>query len=229
MYRIAIDGACKGNGKPDCISTGAAVCIEYKNDSGGKHTQTGKVLTCYANDYNSTNQRGELKALLQALLFAQMNYDEAHDEFQIITDSEYMFNTITKQWYRSWRNSNWITGGGTPVKNQDLWKRIVEIYEPLEENVVMYHVKGHCLSVGPATAGRLISEDKTCLSLLPFVADKYDQDFSTPKMQERLSHAFDLCERNNGFGPTPDVLKDFVVTNTMADLAASYYLSAIQQ
>lgn len=221
MYRIAIDGACRGNGKPDCVSTGAAVVQKINND----YTE-GALSIYYAKDFNSTNQRGELKGMLQALLFVE-KFADPNEEVQIITDSEYIFNTLTKQWYRSWRNSNWITSQGNDVKNQDLWKRLVEVYEHVEERIIFYHTKGHCLSVGAVTANNLLSADMTGEALLQVVKDKYDADFSSAKTQERLTTMKELCARNMGFEPTPDIVKTFVVMNTMADLAASYYLSTL--
>ena len=63
MLTISIDGACRRNGKPDCTASGGV--FYYGNTDGVKRCG---VLSAY--EYNSTNQRGELLALLKALDFA---------------------------------------------------------------------------------------------------------------------------------------------------------------
>ncbi len=49
-------------------------------------------------------------------------------EFEIIlyTDSLYVKNGIT-QWTNNWIKNNWGNSDKKPVKNQDLWKRLLEI------------------------------------------------------------------------------------------------------
>ena len=89
---IAIDGACKRNGEPDCFSTGVAWFI----------TDTGDMFFKAACETQSTSQRGELSGLLEALKYATENAAEDEDVI-IVTDSEYMFNSVDKEWCLKWR------------------------------------------------------------------------------------------------------------------------------
>ena len=76
---IAIDGACKRNGEPDCFSTGVAWFI----------TDTSDMFFKAACETQSTSQRGELSGLLEALKYATENAAEDEDVI-IVTESEYM-------------------------------------------------------------------------------------------------------------------------------------------
>lgn len=44
----------------------------------------------------------------------------------IYTDSEYLKNGITR-WHQGWVRKNWRNAAGDPVKNMDLWKRILDL------------------------------------------------------------------------------------------------------
>jgi len=56
------------------------------------------------------------------------------------TDSEYVRNGITR-WSTSWVRKNWRTAGGDPVKNMDLWRRLLDAAKP--HQVEWLWVRGH--------------------------------------------------------------------------------------
>lgn len=211
---IAIDGACRRNGQPDCVAAGG-VFITGIDDAGvaGRATK-------YVSEYGSTNQRGELLALLKAM---QVIYNRKC-EAQIVTDSEYLFNAMTKQWYKSWQGNSWLTSGGYVVKNKDIWEQIACFADMLEQHnieVVYYHIKGHCIPFGAKTARSALEEDPTGEKLYNLVFNRYDVVASTK--QDLLKYASELSEKNNGF-PLPmnePVLKHFVVANVVADAIAT--------
>lgn len=45
---------------------------------------------------------------------------------EIITDSEYLKNGITK-WIHGWKQRSWMSSDKKPVKNQDLWMALEEL------------------------------------------------------------------------------------------------------
>lgn len=211
MLRIAIDGACRRNGKPDCISSSSVfVC-------GADASSTGFFDKSYAVEYGSTNQRGELKALVQALAMARI-YDQ---EVQIITDSEYLFNTMTKGWIDRWRANGWVTASGDPVKNRDLLERIAEAADNLECEVTYYHIKGHVVPFGKVTAGRLIDGEPTCGALFAQVIQQVDR--MLPTKGDIVAAAQELSVKNNGFELPEKVFRMFVAMNVVADAIATYY------
>lgn len=214
---IAIDGACRRNGKPDCTASGG-VFIKHLDDD---YCVATKVLSAY--EYNSTNQRGELLALLKALEYIY----SADMEACVVTDSEYIFNAMTKKWYDSWRNNNWCTRAGDPAKNVDIWREIAHAADKCERaeiEVHYYHVKGHCIPFGRVTADTALDKDSTGYSLYNMVQTRYDT--LAPTKQKVFDAAKELSERNNGFVPHDSVFKKWVIANVVADAIATKVVDA---
>ena len=58
----------------------------------------------------------------------------------LTTDSQYVMRGI-KEWMPRWVAKGWRTAGGDPVKNRDLWERLVAA---LKDHEVEWHwVRGH--------------------------------------------------------------------------------------
>ena len=212
---IAIDGACRRNGKPDCVASGG-VFIQGFNDDGTLAGCCQKALY----ERGSTNQRGELLALLKALQVIWKNdYDAT-----IVTDSEYIFNAMTKQWYKSWMFNDWLTRDGNPVKNRDIWEQIAEYAdkcERMDNDIIYYHIKGHCIPFGVVTATNSLINDPSGAELLEMVSAKFDAVAKTKRIL--FERASELSMKNNGFeldinGP---VFKQWVTANVMADAIAT--------
>ncbi|HHW70443.1 MAG TPA: ribonuclease HI [Clostridiales bacterium] len=119
---IYTDGACSGNPGPG----GWAAILSYKNVE----------KEIYGFEDNTTNNRMELLAPIKAL--------EALKEpcsVQIYIDSAYVYNAFQKSWIDKWQANNWQTSSKTPVQNQDLWKRLIELCD--RHKVQWIKVKGH--------------------------------------------------------------------------------------
>jgi|WetSurMetagenome_2_1015567.scaffolds.fasta_scaffold288534_2 ribonuclease HI len=220
MTIIAIDGACRRNGKPDCISAGGVFVCQINKD-------TDKFAKLSGYELNSTNQRGELSALILALTYImKLNYTHSPFETgtQIITDSEYLFNSMTKEWYKNWQRKGWLTAVNEPVKNRDLWEKISSLSAQCEETgteVNYYYIKGHCLSIGAVTAQTSLKKDTTGEDLYKLIEDQYSAKQYTPKIIELLDNAQTLSLKNNGFRLNDKTLRRFVVFNLMADRIAT--------
>ena len=89
----------------------------------------GKQLTANGYDPQSTNQRMEITAILEALKNISKPYD-----ITIYTDSMYCVNTITK-WLAGWLAKK------IEKANMDLWYEYVRLSAP--HKIQIYHVKGH--------------------------------------------------------------------------------------
>jgi ribonuclease HI len=101
---IYTDGACKGNPGP-----GGWGAILFYGDK-KKEICGGEPAT--------TNNRMELMAAIQALeLLNRPCTVELH------TDSQYVMKGI-QEWIRGWKARGWKTADKSPVKNDDLWKRL---------------------------------------------------------------------------------------------------------
>jgi ribonuclease HI len=118
---IWTDGGCKPNPGPG----GWAALLKFRD--------TVKELA--GGEAETTNNRMELTAAAAAL--------EALKRPCIIklhTDSEYLKNGITR-WHTGWVRKNWRTAAGDPVKNMDLWRRILDAAKP--HTIEWRWVRGH--------------------------------------------------------------------------------------
>ena len=122
VVEIFTDGACRGNPGPG----GWGVLLRYD----------GRTKTLYGAEENTTNNRMELMAAIQALAHLKRSC-----EIILTTDSEYVQKGIT-QWLASWKRKGWRTASKQPVKNQDLWEKLdAEIQR--HPNIEWRWVKGH--------------------------------------------------------------------------------------
>lgn len=219
MKLIAIDGACYHNGKPDSIACGS--CVVLDNDEATKITRN-DIKHATMVEEGGTNQRGELLGLVAALQYIYNN----PGNFLVVTDSEYIFNAMTKDWVHNWQSNSWLTAAGEVVKNIDLWRKIYElkcdVERVCEDAPCYYHIKGHVISFGTVTRQRLIEADPTGFDLLLAVMNKYDTDLLA--RQKEVEKAQTCSLKNNGFELDQSQLKRFVVLNMLADSFASNVL-----
>ena len=101
---IYTDGACRGNPGPG--GWGAVLL------SGGHRKEM------HGGDLATTNNRMELMAAIQALEALKKPC-----KVELHTDSQYVKNGVT-QWIHGWKARGWKTADKSPVKNEDLWKRL---------------------------------------------------------------------------------------------------------
>jgi ribonuclease HI len=118
---IYTDGACSGNPGPG----GWGVVLRYGDVEKDLH----------GSDPSTTNNRMELMAAIQAL--EALNRPV---KVKLYTDSKYLLDGITK-WVAGWQRNGWMTSAKQPVKNVDLWQRLVKVMAP--HQVTWLWVKGH--------------------------------------------------------------------------------------
>lgn len=105
---IYTDGSCNtstGDG-------GWAYLIDYR----------GAIKSASGHEAATTNNRMELTAAVRAL--------EALTEpcsVTIVTDSQYLKRAFTDGWLATWQRNGWRTAHGHPVKNHDLWERLLAL------------------------------------------------------------------------------------------------------
>lgn len=201
---IAIDGACRRNGKKDCVSAGG--CFGIYNE---------EAFSISDYEVGSTNQRGEMLALKAALTFILKNKEQAY----IITDSEYLYNTMTKGWLTKWAANDWKNASNDTVKNKDIWSEILSIHMQIDTEVIMYHIKGHCLSVGKVTARNSISEDATGFKLYNLIKDK-------EIVEKNIVNAQKVSKQINGHELPEQAISTFIRFNTVADAIATRCVDA---
>ena len=125
---IYTDGAARGN--PDGPG-GYGTVIHYVDPKGELH-----VREFSAGYKKTTNNRMELMAAIAGLeaLTRPCNVN-------LISDSKYLVDAFNQHWIEGWIKKGWKRGKNEPVKNVDLWKRLLEAMKI--HNVTFTWVKGH--------------------------------------------------------------------------------------
>jgi ribonuclease HI len=106
VVEIWTDGGCRPNPGPG----GWAAILKFR----------GTMKELSGAEAETTNNRMELTAAAEALTALTRPCT-----IILHTDSEYLRNGITR-WHTGWVRKNWRNAAGDPVKNMDLWKRILD-------------------------------------------------------------------------------------------------------
>lgn len=128
LIKIYTDGAARGN--PDGPGGYGAV-LEYVDTKGQLHTK--ELSQGYK---KTTNNRMELMAVIAAL--------EALNRpcsVELYSDSKYVVDAFNQNWIGGWLKKGWKRGRNEPVKNVDLWQRLLRAKEPHQVRFIW--VKGH--------------------------------------------------------------------------------------
>ena len=128
LVKIYTDGAARGN--PDGPG-GYGTILVYIDLQGTEHK---KELS--AGFKKTTNNRMELLAAIVGL--------EALNrpcKVKLYSDSQYLVKAFNDHWIDSWIKKGWKRGKNEPVKNVDLWKRLMKAKE--QHDVEFIWVKGH--------------------------------------------------------------------------------------
>lgn len=117
------DGACSGNPGPG----GWAFIL--------KHPATGKELEGSGAERTTTNNRMELRAVIEGLRVLKRA-----SRVEVYSDSQYVLKGLD-EWLEGWIRKGWKTAGKKPVKNEDLWRELDELRKKHE---LSYHwIRGH--------------------------------------------------------------------------------------
>ncbi len=125
---IYTDGAARGN--PDGPGGYGAV-LQYRDSKGELHEK--ELSQGYI---KTTNNRMELMAAITGLEALKTPC-----QVTLYSDSKYVVDAFNQHWIDSWVKKGWKRGKNEPVKNPDLWKRLLKAMEP--HDVTYVWVKGH--------------------------------------------------------------------------------------
>lgn len=122
MITIYTDGACRNNQSRENI--GAWAYYAVYDDLTAEHA---KAVP------NTTNNRMELTAVIEALKEALTDSDEP---ITLYSDSTYVIQGVN-EWYKGWIKKNW-----KGVANIDLWKQFLALKANFK-NITFTHIRGH--------------------------------------------------------------------------------------
>ncbi len=126
--KLFTDGSARGN--PDGPGGYGAV-LQYKDKMGQIHE---KELS--GGYQKTTNNRTELMGVIRGL---EALNQPCH--VTLYSDSKYVIDAFRQHWIDSWIKNNWKKSDKKPVKNIDLWKKLLKVMEPHQMDFVW--VKGH--------------------------------------------------------------------------------------
>jgi ribonuclease HI len=124
--RLCTDGACSGNPGPG----GWAFILT--------HLPTGKRLEISGAEENTTNNKMELRAVIEGLKRLKRR-----TRVHVVTDSSYVMKGATI-WRYKWKRHGWqrkASSGWDPVKNLELWQELDRLIE--RHDVSFELVAGH--------------------------------------------------------------------------------------
>lgn len=126
--KLFTDGAARGN--PEGPG-GYGAILQYEDSNGVLHEK--EMSAGYK---QTTNNRMELLGVITGLEALKKPC-----EVEVISDSKYVTDAFNKNWVENWIQKGWRTSTNKPVKNIDLWKRLILLVG--KHTVTFTWVKGH--------------------------------------------------------------------------------------
>lgn len=128
LVNIYTDGAARGN--PDGPG-GYGTILSYVDSKGQEHIRE------FSQGYKkTTNNRMELMAAIAGLEALTRPC-----EVNLYSDSQYVVKAFNEHWIDGWIKKDWKRGKNEPVKNVDLWKRLLAATK--DHKIRFIWVKGH--------------------------------------------------------------------------------------
>lgn len=124
---VYTDGASRGNPGPG----GYGAVLLYVDPAGAEHRKE-----MNQGFLQTTNNRMELLAVIVSLEALKRPC-----AVELHSDSQYVVNAFNQHWVEGWQRKGWKNSQKQPVKNVNLWKRLLAAMEP--HQVTWVWVKGH--------------------------------------------------------------------------------------
>lgn len=147
------------------IFTDGSCIMNTRNNPGGwaallydfVQPQSHSKITLWGHQNNTTNNRMELLAVIEALEYV----DTVDEPILIHSDSQYVVNGITK-WIHKWHKDNYRVNGTTRL-NHDLWKRLYHLVYDIPKSIEWKWVKAHSTNENNNYVDRIAREAATKL------------------------------------------------------------------
>lgn len=116
--------------------SGQGILVVYPDDEIAEYAPDGYK--------RSTNNRSELRAVIQALQYIQRQQKASGiDMVCIHSDSQYVVNGFPRAVGGFWQTVKWRTKDGNDIANQDLWKDLIREVKKTRKRIEVLKVKGH--------------------------------------------------------------------------------------
>ena len=123
-FHIYTDGACKGN------PGNGGYAYKIYDELGETWVQSSGF------ERETTNNRMELTAAIEALRFIENNYKNTIYPGAIIiySDSSYLVNCFNEEWIDKWIENGWQTYEKKDVLNKELWEILYQLVKKTNAN-----------------------------------------------------------------------------------------------
>lgn len=168
-----VDGACKRNGKADCLATWA-VCALYNKDL---------ALRGFV-DKDASSNTAEITGAIRACEYAKRH---GQSEITIVTDSNNLHQAATKL-IDKWQNNDWLDHRKKPVINSELFQQLLKVKDGLIIDWIK--VKGHSGCDGNERADNLARSllEETQTELCAAISNQFriQQDGEIDELKKRI-------------------------------------------
>ena len=127
FVNIYTDGACSGNPGPGGFGT---ILVHVDKDGFKHEKELSEGFKCV------TNNQMELMAVIAGLEALKKPCNVT-----LYSDSQYVVKAFNEKWIDGWIKRGWKNSDKKPVKNVELWQRLLKEKEP--HTVEFIWVKGH--------------------------------------------------------------------------------------
>ncbi len=103
--------------------------VEYRKKDGTQETREGMIHL-----ESGTENQGALMAITEAAGILTKKCS-----IRVFTQCEHILNTTGNQWHIQWQKNEWRNAKGKPVKNAELWQKMLEA---LEKHTYTFHRSG---------------------------------------------------------------------------------------
>lgn len=124
---IFTDGACANNQSDENLGGWGAV-LTYQD----------QVKELYGGEKNTTNNRMEMTAVIEALKALKSK----NIPVKIYSDSAYVINCFKEGWHLNWQKNGWMNSQKKPVENKDLWQELIALVD-CQSKIEFLKLKGH--------------------------------------------------------------------------------------
>ena len=102
-----------------------------------------KGLMLSGNNWDTSNNPMEMRAIIEGLTESlQITRDSLVDCITVWSDSEYCVKGIN-EWFSRWRQNEWKTSAGKPVKDKEEWIRLKQIVDSSTVPISFKHIRAH--------------------------------------------------------------------------------------
>lgn len=109
----------------------------------------------------TTNNEMEMMAL-HNLMDMLIRSGLEKEDIKVYIDSSYVVRCFNDGWYATWQMNGWRNSNGDPVKNAELWRKMLNLYNNFTD-IEFIHIRGHRGIYGNEVCDKMCKQEMTKL------------------------------------------------------------------